>query len=290
MCDRSINGYIIEGADQQGKTTIVKNICENSKRRSYKFGVPNKDFDFFKSYIDPFINNNYTVYDRSFVSEVVYSRVIPNRKVRVERFKDLVDFFKNNNFVFLFVERSDHVWEDREEEFEEKFNNSLKKEFREVFNMMSCEKYFLDPSDEIDKRTIENITTSMFSKRRLLQEIYRFDVWKMVVSCMFLNRTHRDDFDKIRCDFFFKYKDPVSFLSSDESEIKEMISFLGFKNRRYNMIKNFSEDFLKGVELKDCRGVGQYVKDSFDIFCKCDYNISPKDKKLLEYLEWIKRY
>ena len=287
MCNRNVKGYIIEGADQQGKTTVVNMFVKEGSLPSYKFGVPDSDFDFFEDYIEPF-KNGHRVYDRSFVSEIVYSSVIPCRKCRVSRSEELVDYFRKEKFVFIFLERSNHIWIDREEEFDRSYSQRLKFEYRKVFERIKCEKYFLDPENEFDRSLIDNFVNNDFSERRLLQEIYRYDVWKMMMSCIFLNRTNRDVFDKIRCDFFYRYSSPDKFVNADESEVKDMISFLGFKNRRYENLKNFSEDFLDGVNIENCRGVGRYALDSYEIFFKGNIEVNPKDEKLKEYVLWRK--
>lgn len=287
MCNRDIKGYIIEGADQQGKTTVVNRFVKEGSLPSYKFGIPDSNFDFFEDYIKPF-KDDYRVYDRSFVSEMVYSSVIPGRKCRVSRYEELVDYFRKEKFVFIFLERGNHEWIDREEEFDRSYSQKLKYEYRKVFEKIKCEKYFLDPENELDRSLIDNFVNNDFSERRLLQEIYRHDLWKMMVSCIFLNRTHRDVFDKIRCDFFYRYSSPYKLVNADESEVKDIISFLGFKNRRYENLKNFSEDFMNGVNIENCRGIGRYALDSYEIFFKGNIEVNPKDEKLKEYVLWRK--
>lgn len=280
---RPINGFVVEGADQQGKTTVVDKFVKTG-RTSYKFGVPDEHFDFSEDYKTPF-KNGFTVYDRSFVSEIVYSSVM-NRLVRVIDKTDLEKFFSTNRFVFLFLERKNYNWSDREEEYTKDLNSLFIDRYREEFTRLHCEKYFLDPEDEKDSKMIDCMVENNYSPRRLLQEIYRHDVWKMIVSCIMLNKTNRTQVDKIRCDFFFKYSSSESFLMGNKEEIKIYLSSLGFKNRRYDMIKNFSEDFLLNKDIKDCRNVDKYASDSYEIFCKGNYSVKPIDLKLKEFLLW----
>lgn len=287
MCNRDIKGYIIEGADQQGKTTVVNWFVKEGSLPSYKFGVPDNNFDFFEDYIKPF-KDGYKVYDRSFISEIVYSSIIPGRKSRVIRLEELVDYFKKEGFIFIFLERYNHKWIDREEEFDRSYSDKLKLQYREVFESLMCEKYYIDPENYIDRLLLDNFINNDFSKRRLLQEIYKYDLWKMMVSCIFLNRTHRDVFDKIRCDFFYRYSSPEKFVNADEYEVKDIISFLGFKNRRYENLKNFSEDFMNNVNIEKCRGIGKYALDSYEIFFKGNIEVDPDDEKLKEYILWRK--
>ena len=282
---RPINGFVVEGADQQGKTTVVDRFVKNG-RSYYKFGVPDEHFDFLEDYKTPF-KKGFTVYDRSFVSEIVYSSVV-GRPVRVKYKEDLESFFSTNRLVFLFLERKNYSWVDRKEEYTEDLNRLFIDRYREEFVRLRCEKYFLDPEDVKDSKMIDCMVENNYSPRRLLQEMYKHDVWKMIVSCIMLNKTNRSQVDNIRCDFFFKYSSPESFLLGDADYIKDMLSSLGFKNRRYDMIKSFSEDLLSDKLVQDCRGVGRYASDSYEIFHNDNYNIEPTDLKLKEFLSWKK--
>lgn len=287
MIERNINGIILEGADQQGKTTVA-DLFRSAPGWNYVwFGAPGPEFDFSdEAYLSPYYREGKNLYDRSFVSEIVYSTAKRN-KHRIEDPQRLLDYLSGNGFVYILLRRKKYKWQDRDEEYDRKFNNKVLKLYDQYFLTMNIEKYHLDPEDKGDKILLKKLANRDFSPVRLLQEIYSHEEWKMGVCCMMLNRTHRGQVDAIRGNFFFRYKNPKDFLKASPDDVKDQIQCLGFKNRRYDMLRKFSEDMLEGKEFKKCRGIGDYARDSYRIFVEREYDFEPKDIKLKEYLEWI---
>ena len=125
----------------------------------------------------------------------------------------------------------------------------------------------------------------------MIQEIYKEDPWKMLVCCIFLNMTTRDQLDKIRVGFFERYPDAISIVESDYDELSNMIEPLGFKNKRTETLKRFSYDWLnvEWTEPIELYGIGKYGQDSWEIFQKGNLEVSPSDGALLEYLKKLKQ-
>jgi len=105
-----------------------------------------------------------------------------------------------------------------------------------------------------------------------------------------LNCTSRKQVDLVRDAFFKKYQSPEVAMQSNPTEMAELISILGFKNRRTNTIQRFSNDWLSlnWSEPKELYGIGKYAQDSWDIFYKGDLSIEPKDGVLGKYLAWAR--
>lgn len=127
-------------------------------------------------------------------------------------------------------------------------------------------------------------------RNTMIQEVYKQDPWKMLVCCIFLNQTTRDQVDKIRLQFFERYPDPRSIMNADPHEIAEIIKPLGFKNRRTATLINFSRDWVERqwsmpIELY---GIGKYAQDSWDIFQLNNLNVTPTDGALISYLDKLK--
>ena len=121
--------------------------------------------------------------------------------------------------------------------------------------------------------------------RPLLQEIYQSDGWKMLTCCMLLNLTNRKQVDKVREELFKKYPTPKDMMNADESELSELLKPLGLYNRRARSLKKMSEVYYKGFKSVDeLYGIGQYAKDSWEIFQNNNMNLKPMDKVLQEYL------
>ena len=121
--------------------------------------------------------------------------------------------------------------------------------------------------------------------RPLLQEIYQSDGWKMLTCCMLLNLTNRKQVDTIRDELFSKYPTPKDMMNANQSELAELLKPLGLYNRRAKSLKKMSEGYVKGFKSVDeLYGIGQYAKDSWEIFQNSNININPTDKVLLAYL------
>ena len=121
--------------------------------------------------------------------------------------------------------------------------------------------------------------------RPLLQEIYQPDGWKMLTCCMLLNLTNRRQVDVIRDELFNRYPTPKDMMNADETELAELLKPLGLYNRRAKSLKKMSDGYVKGFKSVDeLYGIGQYAKDSWEIFQNNNMNVKPTDKVLQEYL------
>ena len=121
--------------------------------------------------------------------------------------------------------------------------------------------------------------------RPLLQEIYLTDPWKMLVCCMLLNLTNRKQVDTVREELFTKYRTPKDMMNADHRELADILKPLGLYNRRATSLRLMSAGYINGFKSVDeLYGIGQYAKDSWEIFQNKNNNIKPTDKVLQEYL------
>ena len=121
--------------------------------------------------------------------------------------------------------------------------------------------------------------------RPLLQEIYQDDGWKMLVCCMLVNLTNRIQVDTVRDKLFNVYPTPQDMMRAKHSDLVDIIKPLGLYNTRADRLIKMSEGYVKGFKSVDeLYGIGQYAKDSWEIFQNKNNNIKPTDKVLQEYL------
>jgi len=121
--------------------------------------------------------------------------------------------------------------------------------------------------------------------RPLLQEVYQDDPWKMMVCCILLNLTKRQQVDGVRHELFDKYPTEYEMMEADEEELSEILKPLGLYNRRAKTLIKFSCMWVNGFsDVKELYGVGQYASDSWEIFQNDNRKINPTDKVLMEYL------
>ena len=121
--------------------------------------------------------------------------------------------------------------------------------------------------------------------RPLLQEIYQDDPWKMLVCCILLNLTKRQQVDGIREELFNKYPTEYEMMEADEKELSEILQPLGLHKKRAKTLIKFSWMWVNGFnDVMELHGIGQYAKDSWEIFQMDNVQIKPTDKVLQEYL------
>ena len=124
--------------------------------------------------------------------------------------------------------------------------------------------------------------------RPLLQEIYQDDAWKMMVCCILLNLTKRQQVDLVRDELFSLYPTPYAMVNSDEYYLSHLLQPLGLYNKRAQTLKKFSQDWINGFnDIQECYGVGQYGKDSWNIFQLGEMTNLSNDKVLTKYLKEV---
>ena len=121
--------------------------------------------------------------------------------------------------------------------------------------------------------------------RPLLQEIYQDDGWKMLVCCMLVNVTNRKQVDTIRDELFSKYPTPKDMMKAEHSDLVDIIKPLGLYNTRAERLVKMSEGYVNGFnDVTELYGIGEYAKDSWEIFQLRNRNVKPRDLVLQEYL------
>ena len=107
----------------------------------------------------------------------------------------------------------------------------------------------------------------------------------MLVCCMLVNLTNRKQVDTIRDKLFSRYPTPKDMMRAKHTDLVDIIKPLGLYNTRADRLIKMSEGYVKGFKSVDeLYGIGQYAKDSWEIFQNKNNNIKPTDKVLQEYL------
>lgn len=124
----------------------------------------------------------------------------------------------------------------------------------------------------------------------LIQEELHDDPWKLIVACIMLNQTNIKQVRSVIWTFFEKWSTPNMFLFAERNDVLDIIKPLGLFNRRADLLINMSQNFVqkKWKLIDELPGVGKYAADSYKIFVLCDISVIPTDKKLIQYLEWVK--
>lgn len=127
------------------------------------------------------------------------------------------------------------------------------------------------------------------SPHGLLQEDLYPNEWKCLVVCIMLNCTTRRQIEKVIPQFFQKWPTPKLLLEADREEVAELISFLGFRNRRTDRLFKMSASYVEGKwqHAKELPGIGEYASRMWEIFFLGELGEDPpNDGALLLYWKW----
>lgn len=107
------------------------------------------------------------------------------------------------------------------------------------------------------------------NSRKLLQEHFLPDQWKVLVVCIFLNCTQRAQVEKMIWDFFEKFPTPQALLEADDVDIANTIRSLGFYNRRTKLLKRFCQEYVSGKwsHASELHGIGEYGARAWEMLC-----------------------
>ena len=124
----------------------------------------------------------------------------------------------------------------------------------------------------------------------LIQEDYVEDPWKMLVCCILLNQTNNKQVRPILSSLFELIPNPMSTIGCDPEVLAAVIKTTGFQNVKARRIIALSSKWVEGFDsVSELPGIGQYGKDSWEIFIKKNLSVKPTDKKLKIYLECVRR-
>jgi len=151
------NGIIIEGADQQFKSSICEKISEATGMPIIHYGLASDGYDYCEGYfrdVDKYETG--LIFDRSYMSEIVYGPVMRNScNITLEKKKIIEDRFNELGYFLVVLERENPNWViTREEYVSRDIFDKIIERYREVYTVINIEKYFFDPAIE---SSLENI-------------------------------------------------------------------------------------------------------------------------------------
>ena len=113
------------------------------------------------------------------------------------------------------------------------------------------------------------------------------DAWQHFVGVIMLNQTGRKAVKTTLPEFLYWFPTALSLLHADEEFVKSIIRPLGMVNVRYTRLLRMSQDYLTwdGNDATMLYGIGKYGSDSYEIFYKNNYSVTPTDKELIRYLK-----
>jgi methyl-CpG-binding domain protein 4 len=123
----------------------------------------------------------------------------------------------------------------------------------------------------------------------LTQEKYRGDPWKVLVTCVMLNKTAGRVANPIIDEFLRRWPTAESFAFAERSEVDLLIQSLGLVNIRIRRLTYLSMCLNAGFPYDRIPGIGKYGRDSYLMFVEGRTDVKPTDKRLIAYLEDLER-
>ena len=127
----------------------------------------------------------------------------------------------------------------------------------------------------------------------ILEEKYMPDKWKVLVCCILLNRTKKDQAESVIEELFEKYPTAEDMAKARVTSIRKIIKSLGFQNVRSETLKKFSKAVLEvGISkstISELPGIGFYGKDCYMIMFEGAKRVHSRDYALLKYVRHMKR-
>ena len=111
--------------------------------------------------------------------------------------------------------------------------------------------------------------------------------WQLLLCCIFLNQTTRNQLDVVLMHFFERWNTPEKLLQARQDEIEGVIAPLGLQRRRTETVLRFTKEFLEKdwTDPLELHGIGEYAKAAYEIFCLGVIRPSPQDHALNWYAD-----
>ncbi|KAL7252343.1 hypothetical protein ACSBR1_007012 [Camellia fascicularis] len=129
-----------------------------------------------------------------------------------------------------------------------------------------------------------------YSEASLLQEDHAHDPWRVLVTCMLLNRTTSVQAGQVISELFSLCPNAKTALEVATEEIEKVIQTLGLQRKRAVMIHRFSQEYLGEcwTHVTQLHGVGKYAANAYAIFCTGKWDrVRPTDRMLNKYWSFL---
>ena len=150
-------GIIVEGAEQQGKSTICRLLNERLNipiiHMNKNYGFIDGKFDYVESYFVSINGTNQIIFDRHYLSEIVYGKYFNRNNITETMRKEIELRLNNSGYMIVLLSRPGYEWIDRDEMVDKQQNDRIIELYNE--EIVKCETEYLiintlHPSKSID--------------------------------------------------------------------------------------------------------------------------------------------
>jgi len=138
-------GFILEGSDQSGKSTICNKL-------SSLFSYPVFHYKYPSTYSDMYLEYSYKleekipyIFDRNFISEMVYGELFRNSIKIYEYLPDLIDRYKQEKYILILCHPFSFNFINREEVFNKDQIFCARQKYISLFSQIPLPKILINP-------------------------------------------------------------------------------------------------------------------------------------------------
>ena len=115
----------------------------------------------------------------------------------------------------------------------------------------------------------------------LVEEFLYSDPWRLLVACIFLNKTTAKVAVPVMDTYFSRWGSPEAASAACETELCELLKPMWLQRKRSQMLTRFSREYLGSwtSPARDLHGIGKYAEDAWRLFCCGDLSVQPTDKE-----------
>ena len=124
-----------------------------------------------------------------------------------------------------------------------------------------------------------------------LEEILYQDPWRLLLSCILLNKTTRRQVDPVFYQLTTLFPTPAAMARGDPERLAVILAPLGLHRQRAASLIRFSSEYEAGgwANVSALHAIGPYARDAYEIFCEGRWaSVKPSDAALKAYCAWMR--
>lgn len=115
------------------------------------------------------------------------------------------------------------------------------------------------------------------------EELFNQPFW-LLIACILLNRSSRVVAQRVLSELMIRWPAPSDIVSADQQALADCVKCLGFVKRRTAFVSSLARAAASHQDLLQQKGIGEYAKRSYTIFCCGELGESgPDDGSLKRY-------
>lgn len=138
-------GFILEGSDQSGKSTICNKLSSLFSYPIFHYKYPYTHSDMLFEYSYKLKEKNPYIFDRNFMSEMVYGELFRNSIKIYEYLPELISKYKQKKYILILCHPFSFKFIERKEFFQKEQIFQAREKYFSLFNKIDLPKIIVNP-------------------------------------------------------------------------------------------------------------------------------------------------